>query len=148
MKTLILNRQAFFNYEVIERFEAGVQLMGSEVKSLKAGNGNMSEAFCVFVGGELFIKNMHITEYKESGKLNHVPLRDRKLLLHKKELSKLSSLVATKGLTIIPLKVYVNNKSLIKVEIGLCKGKKTYDKRESLKAKDIDRDIKRTIKGE
>lgn len=149
MKNLIINRQASFNYEIIDRYEAGIQLMGSEVKSLKNGNGNMSDSYCIFIGNELFIKSMHISPYTESGKLsNHEPIRNRKLLLHKKELKKLSVNVEAKGLSIIPLRVYVNDKNLIKVEIALCKGKKNYDKRNSIKQKDIARDTQRTIKGE
>lgn len=147
MKNLIVNRQATFNYEIIDKYEAGIQLVGTEVKSLKNGKGNMSDSFCVFINNELFIKSMHISPYLEGGKLsNHEPIRNRKLLLHKKELNKLASGIETKGLTIIPLRVYVNNKNLIKVEIGLCKGKKNYDKRNSIKERDIDREVKRDIK--
>ena len=141
MKNLIVNRQATFNYEIIDKYEAGIQLMGSEVKSLKNGNGNMSDCYCVFVNNELFIKSMHISPYTESGNIsNHEPIRNRKLLLHKKELNKLAVSVEAKGLSIIPLRVYVNNKNLIKVEIALCKGKKNYDKRNAIKQKDISRD--------
>lgn len=141
------NKKASFEYEFIERLEAGIQLMGSEVKSIKDNKCSINESFCYFKNGELFVKSMHVAPYEQSGKvMNHDVLREKKLLLNKKELLRLERGMETKGNTIIPIRVYLNDKGLIKIEIALAKGKKTHDKREAIKAKDIDRDAKREIK--
>lgn len=142
------NRKASFEYEFIDKYEAGIQLFGTEVKSIKNNECSINESFCYISNGEVFVKSMHIAPYTMSGNImTHEVLRDKKLLLHKKEINKLAKGLDVKGQTIIPLRVYVNNKGLIKLEIALAKGKKTYDKSQAIKAKDIDRDTQRELKG-
>ena len=138
----IKNRRASFDYLLLDTYVAGIQLVGVEIKSIRNGNVNLSESYCVFQNGELYLKNAHISPYENAGFSSVDPLRDRKLLLHKKELLKLSEGVSRKGLTIIPTKMFVNERGLCKVEICLCKGKKNYDKRESLKEKDMKKRVK------
>lgn len=142
----IKNRRAWFDYEILEEEVSGVSLVGSEVKSIRAGKASITEAHCIIHDGEVFIVGMHIAEYKESGRSGHDPYRRRKLLLTKKQIVKWDKKLAIKGLTIIPLKVFIS-KGFIKINIALCKGKKNYDKRESIKSKDIQRDSDREIKG-
>jgi SsrA-binding protein len=138
----IINKKSKFEYEFIQTEVAGIQLFGSEVKSIRQGKVSISESHCFFNNGELFIKGMNISDYGYGS--FHETTRDRKLLLKKKELRDLESQL-TKGLTIIPYRVFINEKGLIKLEIALSRGKKLYDKRESLKKRDIDRDIKRDL---
>ena len=138
----IKNRQANFEYSFLDTYVAGIQLVGVEIKSIRNGRVNLSEAFCVFQHGELYLKNTHISPYENAGYIKVDPLRDRKLLLNKQELRKLSEGVSRKGLTIVPTKMFVNERGLCKVEICLCQGKKNYDKRESLKEKDMKKRIK------
>jgi SsrA-binding protein len=138
----IKNRKASFEYSFLDTYVAGIQLVGVEIKSIRNGRVNLSEAFCVFQHGELYLKNTHISPYENAGYIKIDPLRDRKLLLNKQELRKLSEGVSRKGLTIVPTKMFVNERGLCKVEICLCQGKKNYDKRESLKEKDIKKRIK------
>ena len=146
MNKICTNKKAYFEYEVLDKYVAGIQLVGSEVKSIRDAKVSIAEAYCYFADEEMFIKSMHVSEYKQSGKYdNHEPTRERKLLLNKKEIIKLKRGKNEKGLTIIPLAVMLTNRGLIKIEIGLCKGKKLYDKRESLKEKDIKRDLERNI---
>ena len=133
----IKNRRASFEYSFLDTYVAGIQLVGVEIKSIRNGRVNLSEAYCVFQQGELYLKNTHISPYENAGYVKVDPLRDRKLLLNKKELRKLSESVSRKGLTIIPTKMFINERGLCKVEICLCQGKKNYDKRESLKEKDM-----------
>ncbi len=135
----IRNKKAKFNYEILDKFEAGIVLYGTEIKSIRAGKANISESFCQVVDGQVYIVNMNIDEYKFGSYYNHSPRRERKLLLHKREIKKLSKAVNQEGLTIVPLKLYLNSRGLAKVQIALAKGKKLYDKRESLKKKDSDR---------
>jgi SsrA-binding protein len=142
----IKNRKAFHDFEVIEKFVAGIRLTGTEIKSLRAGKANLSDSYCAFHDGELFILNMHISEYYWGNLNNHDPLAERKLLLKKKELFKLDRKVKETGLTIIVLKVFINDRGLAKAEIALSKGKKQYDKRETLKLKDHDREMDRALK--
>jgi SsrA-binding protein len=143
VKILIKNSKAYFEYHILESFVAGIQLKGSEVKSIKKGDVNISEAYCIIDKGEAFILNMHVSEHKEGGKHNnHEPLRTRKLLLNKKEINGLYADVKQKGLTIIPLQVCTTETGFIKVIIGLCKGKKNYDKRNAIKEKDLERERK------
>jgi len=142
----IKNRKAFHDFEVIEKFIAGIRLTGTEIKSLRAGKANLSDSYCAFHDGELFIINMHISEYYWGNLNNHDPLAERKLLLKKKELYKLDRKVKETGLTIIVLKVFINDRGLAKTEIALAKGKKQYDKRETLKLKDHDREMDRALK--
>lgn len=138
----IKNRRASYDYSFLDTYVAGIQLVGVEIKSIRNGNVNLSESYCVFQQGELFLKNAHISPYENAGFSSVDPLRDRKLLLHKKELRKLSEGVSRKGLTIIPTKMFVNERGFCKVEICLCQGKKNYDKRESLKEKDMKKRVK------
>ncbi|MCO6494828.1 MAG: SsrA-binding protein [Bacteroidetes bacterium] len=138
----IVNKKAGFNFQLEQRFTAGLSLTGTEVKSIRNNNASISESYCVFVGNELFIKNMHISEWKFGSYLNHEPLRDRKLLLTKRELRKLKKGVEVEGYTIVPIKVFLSERGLIKIEIALAKGKKQFDKREDIKKKDLERESK------
>ena len=133
----IKNRKASYEYSFLDTYVAGIQLVGVEIKSIRNGRVNLSESYCVFQQGELYLKNTHISPYENAGYVKVDPLRDRKLLLNKNELRKLSEGVSRKGLTIVPTRMFVNERGLCKVEICLCQGKKNYDKRESLKEKDI-----------
>jgi SsrA-binding protein len=142
----IKNRKAFFEFELIERFDAGMQLVGTEIKSIRGGKANLSDSYCQFFGGELYVKNLHISEYELGTCNNHIAKRDRKLLLNRKELLKLEKKVKESGLTIVPVRLYINEKGLAKLEISLARGKKTYDKRETLKEKDTKRDMDRAMK--
>ena len=142
----IKNRKAFHDYEIIEKYIAGIRLTGTEIKSLRAGKANLSDSFCAFHSSELFIVGMHISEYFWGNLNNHDPLAERKLLLTKKELRKLDRKVKETGLTIIVLKVFINDRGFAKAEIALAKGKKQYDKRETLKMKDHDREMDRALK--
>jgi SsrA-binding protein len=145
-KTICLNRQVSHEYFILERIETGIVLEGSEVKSLRLGNVNLKDSFCVVYNGEMLIKNMHIALYEKSGAFNtRDSKRDRKLLLHKDEIIKLKSKVEQKGLTLVPLKLYFS-KALVKLELGLCQGKHTYDKKRSIMEKDIKREKEREIK--
>ena len=145
-KTICINKSANFEYFVLERFEAGIVLAGAEVKSLRAGNVNLSDSFCMMQNGELFVKNLHIALYDKSGAFNsRDSRRDRKLLLHKDEIVKLSSKQAQKGLAIVPLKLYFKD-ALIKMEVGLCQGKHLYDKKRVTMEKDVKREQQREIK--
>ena len=136
----IKNRRAAFEYFFLEQFECGIQLAGSEVKSLRLGDASIAEAFCTFIGGELYLRNMRIQPFEKAKHFAHEPGRDRKLLLHRKELAKLQRKLKDQGVTIVPVRSYFAPNGMVKVEIALAKGKKTYDKRESLKKKDINRD--------
>lgn len=133
----IKNRRASHEYLFLDTYVAGIQLIGVEIKSIRNGEVNLSEAYCIFQNGELYLKNTHISPYENAGFVKVDPLRDRKLLLNKNELRKLSEGISRKGLTIVPTKMFVNERGLCKVEVCLCQGKKNYDKRESLKEKDM-----------
>jgi len=147
LKTVnILNKRARFDYEIIEKFTAGIVLAGTEIKSIRLRKANITESFCEFSGTELFAINTYIEEYAFGNQFNHKARSERKLLLNKKELKGLLKSVQAKGLTIVPLKLFTNEKGMAKLEIGLCKGKKTYDKRESLKEQDTKRDLDRIKK--
>lgn len=137
----IKNRKASYEYNFLDTYIAGIQLVGVEIKSIRNGRVNLSESYCVFHHGELFLINTHISPYENAGYVKVDPLRERKLLLNKKELRKLSDGVSRKGLTIVPTKMFINDRGLCKVEICLCQGKKNYDKRESLKEKDLKRRV-------
>ena len=137
----IKNRKASHEYEFIDKFVAGVVLTGTEIKSIRNSQVTMSDAHCVFIENELWIKNLHISEYSNGGYVNHEPKRERKLLLNRQELEKINGKVTTKGMTIIPTRLFVNDKGRAKVEIAVAKGKKLFDKRESLKDKDNKRDL-------
>ena len=143
----ILNKRARFDYEILETYTAGIVLSGTEIKSIRLGKANITESFCEFNNGmELFAINTYIEEYSFGNQFNHKARSERKLLLNKRELKSLHKNVQTKGLTIIPLKLHTNEKGLAKLDIGLCRGKKTYDKRESLKEQDTKRDLDRIKK--
>ena len=147
LKTInIYNKRARFDYEVIETFNAGIVLAGTEIKSIRMGKANITESFCEFENDELFAINTYIEEYTFGNQFNHKARSERKLLLKKKELKGLARSVQAKGLTIVPLRLFTNEKGLAKLEIGLCRGKKTYDKRESLKEQDTKRDLQRIKK--
>lgn len=141
----ILNRKVRFNYFIIEEIECGIELFGSEVKSIRNGNCNIKDSYGVIRNNEVYLINMFIKNYKEASIFNKEETRKRKLLLHKKEIIKLKEKIEKEGYTLVPLKVYFN-KNKVKVLLGLCKGKKTYDKREVLKEKEIKRKIEREIK--
>jgi SsrA-binding protein len=145
-KINIRNKKASFEYEFIETFVAGIQLFGTEIKSIRAGKANIGDSFCYFNGNELYVKEMHISEYKFGSYYNHEEKRERKLLLNRKELDKLDRKTKESGLTIVPLRIFLNQKGFAKMEIALCRGKKHYDKRESLKQKDHKREIDRMMK--
>ena len=147
LKTVnILNKRARFDFELIEKFTAGIMLTGTEIKSIRLGKANITESFCELSGSELFAINTYIEEYTFGNQFNHKARSERKLLLNKRELKGLLRSVQAKGLTIVPLKLFTNEKGLAKLQIGLCKGKKTYDKRESLKEQDTKRDLDRIKK--
>lgn len=141
----IVNRKATHLYFFDQVFEAGIILSGTEVKSIKSGKANLSDAYCAFDNGELWIRNLHISEY-ESGSNNHDPKRPRKLLLNKTEIKKLERKVTEKGNTIIPYRIYLSERGMIKVEIALATGKKSFDKRDAIKEKDLKRDMERSTK--
>ena len=143
----ILNKKARFDYEIIETFTAGIVLAGTEIKSIRLGKANITESFCEFnAKNELFAINTNIEEYAFGNQFNHKARSERKLLLNKRELKSLAKNVQAKGLTIVPLKLHTTEKGLAKLDIGLCRGKKTYDKRESLKEQDTKRDLDRIKK--
>ncbi|MDH4128410.1 MAG: SsrA-binding protein SmpB [Spirochaetota bacterium] len=145
VKIISLNRKAKFDYDVVEKYEAGLVLKGTEVKSVREGLVNLKDSFAKFIDNELWLINAHINEYKYGNVYNHDPTRSRKLLLHKKELNKINGAIKEKGLTLIPLRVYIKN-AKIKVELGLCKGKKLFEKRESTKKREVERELRTIIK--
>jgi len=142
IKIIVTNRKANFEYEIISRYEAGLVLMGTEVKSLRAGKANLQEAYGRIKNDEVWLINSHINEYNFGNINNHEPTRSRKLLLNKKEIRKIKQLLQEKGLTLIPLKLYFKD-SLVKAEIGIARGKKLYDKRESIKKRETERKLSR-----
>lgn len=143
---LIKNKRATFDYEILDRYVAGIQLLGTEIKSIRAGKVSLVDSYCTFIKDELWIKNMNIATYFFGTYNNHEPRRDRKLLLNRKELDKLIRATKETANTIIPIKLFINDKGLAKVEIGLARGKKMYDKRQTLKEKDDKREIDRIRK--
>ena len=145
-KINIENRRARFDYQFIEQYTAGIVLQGTEIKSIREGKAGLSDSYCYFRKGELYIKNLHITEYSEASFKNHEPLRERKLLLSKQELRKLEAKLKDQGLTIIPVRLFLSDKGYAKVDIALSKGKKEFDKRQDIKKKDAEREIGRKLK--
>jgi SsrA-binding protein len=139
----IKNKKAFFDYEILEKHVAGMVLRGTEIKSIRQGKASLGDSYCYFARNELWIKNMRISEYEHGSHYNHDPYRDRKLLLNRRELNKLEKQTREKGLTIVALRIFINEKGLAKAEIALAKGKKQYDKREAIKQKDLKRDMER-----
>lgn len=142
----IKNKKASFEYAFIDKFVAGIQLTGTEIKSIREGKSNINEGFCVFLRNELYVRNMHVAPYFNGTYNNVEEKRDRKLLLNKQELDKLSGKLKDQGLTIIPLRLFINEKGLAKLEIALAKGKKLYDKRDDIKKRDIERETSRRLK--
>lgn len=142
----IKNRSAFFEYQIDDTYDAGMVLTGTEVKSLRAGKVSFNDSYCLFDQDELFIRSLHISEYELGTYANHNPVRDRKLLLNKKELRKMKAKIKEKGFTIIPLRIYFSESGKAKVQIGLARGKKLHDKRESIKQREADRELRRIIK--
>ncbi len=145
VKQVAQNRKAFHDYFVLERFEAGIELCGTEVKSIRMGALNLKDSYCTIKDGELFVRSMHISPYEKGNIFNRDPMRSRRLLMHRKEINKLAARVKQEGLTLIPLSVYFKD-SRVKVELGLCRGKKLYDKRESAAVRDANRNIDRAMK--
>ncbi len=141
----IKNRKAIFEYQILDNFVAGISLLGTEIKSIRNNKATISDSYCLFIDNELFVRNLHISEYMNGGHTNHHPKRDRKLLLNRQELNKMQTKVAEKGNSIIPTRLYINQKGKAKLEIALAKGKKIHDKRESIKEKDLKRDTERVI---
>jgi len=135
------NKKAFHDFNILQRIEAGIALLGTEVKSVKSGNINLKDGYCFVRDGEVFLRNVHIGTYRYANRLNHEPMRERKLLLHREEIRKLHAKIRERGFTLVPLLVY-QKKGRIKVEIGLVQGKKLYDKKEDIKKRDISRDLK------
>jgi SsrA-binding protein len=142
----IKNRSAYYEYFIDDKYIAGIMLLGTEVKSLREGKANFNDSYCIFHQGELWLRSFHITEYSHGTVNNHDPIRERKLLLNRREIKKLEAAIKEKGYTIIPLRLFFNESRLAKLEIGLAKGKKLHDKRESIKQRDTDREIKRYLK--
>ena len=140
------NRQAYFNYHIEDKYEAGIVLLGTEVKSIREGKVSFNDSFCMFDKGELWVRGLFINAYTHGNANNHIEVHDRKLLLQKRELEKLETKVKEKGYSIIPLRIFFNEKRFAKVEIGVGKGKKEFDKRETIKTRDVDKEIKRLLK--
>ena len=139
----IRNKKASFEYNFIDKYIAGIALMGSEIKSVRLGKVNLQDAYCTFQKGELYVKELHISPYSMAREINHEPKRERKLLLNRREINKLETKSKEKGLTIIPIRIFLNKRGLAKLEIALAKGKKLYDKREDIKEKDLKREMDR-----
>lgn len=141
----IINRKARHDYFIEERYEAGIELTGTEIKSIRSGNANIKECYGIVRNHEVFLLNMFVSQYKEGNIFNHNEKRTRKLLLHKKEIRKIEDKITLQGLTLVPLKLYFKN-NILKVELGVCRGKKNYDKRETMKERDIKRNLEKTLK--
>ena len=145
IKEIASNRKAFHDYFVLERFEAGIELFGTEVKSIRAGQVNLKDSYCTIREGELFVRGMHVSPYEKGNIFNRDPVRIRRLLMHKREIRKLHALIKQDGYTLVPLSVYFRN-AKVKVEVGLCKGKKNYDKRDAIAKRDAGREMDRAMK--
>jgi SsrA-binding protein len=143
---VIKNKRAYFEFEILDTYTAGIMLTGTEIKSVREGKVNLSDGYCFFKKDELFVRNIHITEYSHGAYANHDPLRQRKLLLTKRELRKIQSKVKERGFTIVPVKMFVSERGFAKLEIALARGKKTHDKRESIKARDTKKEMDRAMK--
>jgi len=146
MKVIATNKKAYFNYEILERLEAGISLMGSEVKSIREGRISLKESHAEIKGGEVYLLNCHISPYEAANRFNHEPLRERKLLLHRQEIKRLTGKTKEKGLTLIPTKILINDKGKVKVEISLARGKKAYEKREVIRERDREREMRAELK--
>ena len=142
----IKNKRAYFDFLIDDKFVAGLKLLGTEIKSIRQGKANLTDSFCTFINDQLYVRNLHISEYSHGSFYNHESKRDRVLLLQKKELKKLQSRSEEKGFTIVPLAIFINERGFAKLEIGLAQGKKTFDKRESLKERDSKIEMDRVMK--
>lgn len=143
---LIENRRARFDYEVLEKFEAGIELSGCEVKSLREGGGTLTDVYALIKGEQAFLRGMHIKPYEQGNEQNMEPDRDRRMLLHRREIARLVGQTAQKGLTLIPLRVYFTERGWAKVELGLCRGKREHDKRDTIRKRDEEREMRREFK--
>jgi SsrA-binding protein len=146
VRTIAVNKAAFFNYEIVETFEAGVELLGSEVKSIKEGRISLKESYSEIRGDEVFLVNCHVSPYEPANRFNHEPLRPKRLLLRRREIKRLIGKIREKGLTFIPTKVIVNERGLIKVEVSLAKGKRAYEKKEVIKERERNRELRGILK--
>ncbi len=146
MKIVASNKKAYFNYEIIESLEAGIALLGSEVKSIRDGRVSLKDSFAEIKNGEVFLLHMNISPYEQANIFNHDPLREKKLLLHRQQIKRLIGKIREKGYTLIPTKVFLNEKGKVKVEISLAKGKRTYEKKRAIKERDIEREIRSELK--
>lgn len=135
-KVYIKNKRAYFDFHIDDKYVAGIKLLGTEIKSIREGKANLTDSFCTFINGDLYVRNLHISEYSHGSFYNHEAKRDRILLLQKKELKKLQSKTEEKGFTIVPLAIFISDRGFAKIEIGLAQGKKTFDKRETMKERD------------
>jgi len=144
--TYIKNKKAYFEYTILDKYIAGIKLLGTEIKSIREGKANLNDAFCTFIDNQLYVRNLHISEYSHGSFYNHEAKRDRVLLLTKKELKKLQTRSEEKGLTIVPLAMFISERGFAKLEIGLAQGKKTYDKRETMKERDTKIEMDRAMK--
>jgi len=146
MKIISSNKKAYFNYEILETYEAGISLMGSEVKSIREGRISLKESYAEIKDGEVFLVNCHISPYEPANRFNHEPTRERKLLLHRREIKRLIGKILEKGLTLVPTKVLINDRGKVKIEISLAKGKRAYQKREIIKERDRERELRAEMK--
>lgn len=146
MKLIAKNKKATFNYEILETYEAGIALVGSEVKSIREGRISLKESYAEIKGGEVFLVNCHISPYEASSRFNHDPLRERKLLLHRREIKRLTGKTQERGLTLVPAKVLISDQGKVKIEIALAKGKRAYQKREAIRERDRDREMQAELK--
>ncbi len=146
MKTVATNKAAYHNYEIVENLEAGISLRGSEVKSIREGRISLKESYAEIKDGEVFLVKCHISPYEAANRFNHDPMRDRKLLLHHREIKRLTGKIKERGFTLVPTKVVLNDKGKVKIEIALARGKRAYEKRAVIKKRDVDREIRAELK--
>ena len=146
MKIVASNKKAYFNYEIIESLEAGIALLGSEVKSIREGRVSLKDSYAEIKNGEVFLLHMNISPYEQANIFNHDPLRDKKLLLHRQEIKRLIGKIREKGYTLVPTKVFFNDKGKVKVEISLAKGKRTYEKKRAIKERELEREVRAELK--
>jgi SsrA-binding protein len=146
MKIVASNKKAYFNYEIVESLEAGIALLGSEVKSIREGRVSLKDSYAEIKNGEVFLLHMNVSPYEQANIFNHEPLRDKKLLLHRQEIKRLIGKIREKGYTLIPTKVIFNEKGRVKVEVSLAKGKRTYEKRRAIKERELEREVRAELK--
>jgi SsrA-binding protein len=146
MKVIASNKAAYHNYEILENYEAGISLLGSEVKSIREGKISLKDSYADIKGNEVFLINCHISPYEAANRFNHEPMRERKLLFHRQEIKRLTGKIKERGFTLVPIKVLMNDKGKVKMEIALARGKKTYQKREAIKERDRNRELRAELK--